>query len=100
MSVVDRVRMRKKIAQRDPDFAIVRVSCQRFGIIYPPRANGALSQPDLHVLRIHWVSVCGKSLEGGALRRHEVATRSHTPRARGGRPPFADHRRIWSIFRI
>ena len=39
--VLDRVRMWEKIAYRQPDFAIVRVSCQRLGIIQPPRANGA-----------------------------------------------------------
>jgi hypothetical protein len=39
--VLDRIRMREKIAYRQPDFAIVGVSCQRLSIVQPPWTNGA-----------------------------------------------------------
>jgi hypothetical protein len=39
--VLDRVRMREKIAYRQSDLAIVRVPCQRFSIIQSPWANDA-----------------------------------------------------------
>ena len=39
--VLNRVWMRKKIAQRDPDFAIVRVPCQRVSVVQSPWANRA-----------------------------------------------------------
>jgi hypothetical protein len=42
--------MREKIAYRQPDFAIVRVRCQRFGIIQMPRANRASFKHELHRL--------------------------------------------------
>ncbi len=48
--VLDRVRMREKIAYRQPDLAIVRVPCQRFSIIQSPRANGASLEHELHRL--------------------------------------------------
>jgi hypothetical protein len=41
VGVLDRIRVREKIAQRDPDFAIVCVSYYRFGIIHLPRADRA-----------------------------------------------------------
>jgi len=40
--------MWKGIPQREPNFAVVRVLRQRFGIIQPPRANQALFQNELH----------------------------------------------------
>src|SRR5262245_46342129 len=50
--ILDRVRIREKIAYSQPDFAIVRVSGYRFGIIQPPRANRALLKRKFHsVLR-------------------------------------------------
>jgi hypothetical protein len=48
--VLDRVRMREKIAYRQLDFAIVRVPCQRFSIIQSPLANGASLEHELHRL--------------------------------------------------
>jgi hypothetical protein len=48
--VLDRVRMREKIAYLQPDFAIVRVSGYRFGIIQSPRANRASFEHELHRL--------------------------------------------------
>jgi hypothetical protein len=46
--VVYRVGMREKIAYPEPDFAIVRVSYQRFSVIQPPRANGASLKSKFH----------------------------------------------------
>src|SRR5215510_8791529 len=40
--VLDRIRMREKIAYRQPDFAIVGVSGQRLSIVQSPRTNGTL----------------------------------------------------------
>jgi hypothetical protein len=50
VGVLDRVRVRKEIAYRQPDFAIVCVLCQRFSILQPPRANRAPFEHDLHRL--------------------------------------------------
>jgi hypothetical protein len=46
--VLDRGWMRETVAYAQPDFAIVRVSGYRFGIIQPPGANGAPLQDKLH----------------------------------------------------
>jgi hypothetical protein len=48
--VLNRLRMREEIAYRQPDFAAVRVPCQRFSIIQPPRANGASFEHERHRL--------------------------------------------------
>jgi hypothetical protein len=48
--VLDRVRMRKKIAQSEPDFAIVRVLCERLRIIQLPGTNRAALRDELHRL--------------------------------------------------
>jgi hypothetical protein len=48
--VLNRVRMREEIAYRQPDFAVVRVPCQRFSIIQPPWTNGAPFEHELHRL--------------------------------------------------
>ena len=50
--VLDRVRMREKIAYRQPDFAIVRVACYRLDIIEPPRAYRASFEHELHRLLV------------------------------------------------
>jgi hypothetical protein len=46
--VLDPVWVRKKVAYPQPDFAIVRVSGYRFGIIQPPWANGASLKRQSH----------------------------------------------------
>jgi hypothetical protein len=46
--VLDRVRMREKIAYPQPDLAIVRVACYRLGIIEPPRAYRASFESKFH----------------------------------------------------
>jgi hypothetical protein len=46
--VLDRVWMREQIAYRQPDFAVVRVPCQRLSVARPPRANGAPFEQKLH----------------------------------------------------
>jgi hypothetical protein len=48
--VLNRVRMREEIAYRQPDFAVVRVRCQRFSVVQSPRANGAPFEHELHRL--------------------------------------------------
>jgi hypothetical protein len=48
--VLDCVRMRKEIAYRQPDLAIVRVACYRSGIIEPPRAYRASFEHERHRL--------------------------------------------------
>jgi hypothetical protein len=48
--VLNRVRMREKIAYRQPDFAVVRVPCQRFSVIQSPWTNGAPFEHELHRL--------------------------------------------------
>jgi hypothetical protein len=48
--VLDRVWMREKITDPQPDFAIVRVSGYRFRIIQLPRANRASFEHELHRL--------------------------------------------------
>jgi hypothetical protein len=37
--ILDRVRMRESVAQRAPDFAIVRVPGERLGIMQSPRSD-------------------------------------------------------------
>ena len=46
--VLDRVRMREKIAYLQSDFAIVRVSYERLSVVQPPRANRASFEHELH----------------------------------------------------
>jgi hypothetical protein len=46
--VLDRVRMREKIPQSEPDFSIVRVLSERLRIIPPPGTNRAALQNALH----------------------------------------------------
>ena len=46
--VLDRVRMREEIAQREPDFAVVRVLSKRVRVIKSPRTNRAALQDELH----------------------------------------------------
>src|SRR5262249_45492630 len=50
MRVFNRIWMRKRIAHRQPDFAIVRVSYQRLSVVQPPRANRASFEHELHRL--------------------------------------------------
>jgi hypothetical protein len=42
--------MREKIAYRQPDFAIVRMPRQRFGVTQPPLTNRAPFEHELHRL--------------------------------------------------
>ena len=51
--VIGCVRMRKRIAECQPDSAIVRVLRKRLGIIHLPRPNRALFQRQLHSLPRH-----------------------------------------------
>jgi hypothetical protein len=50
MRVVDRVWMRKRFAHCQPDFPIIRVPGDRFGIIQPPQADGASFKDKPHRL--------------------------------------------------
>jgi len=46
--VLNHIRIREKIAYRQPDFAIVGVSCQRLSIVQPPRTHGASFKRKFH----------------------------------------------------
>jgi hypothetical protein len=48
--VLDRVRMREKIPQREPDFSVVRVLHERLRMVPPPGTNRAALQDKLHRL--------------------------------------------------
>jgi hypothetical protein len=48
LRVLDGVRMRKQVAQREPDFSVVRMLRQRLRIIQSPRTNLASLQNELH----------------------------------------------------
>jgi hypothetical protein len=50
MRVIGAIRLRKKIAQREPDFAIVRVLSERLRVVQPPVTNRASLQNELHRL--------------------------------------------------
>jgi hypothetical protein len=39
LRLLDRVGMREKLAYRQPDFAIIRMPCQRLGIVQSPRTE-------------------------------------------------------------